>query len=187
MKPDPARAALIARQGGGARYDAATAPARELAWARAGTAYFARLLNGLDDASLAGPSANAGWSRRAIIAQHGYQTRRMGQFIGAAQQQKHPGTVAIALAVTPAEISLGTTLPARALRHLIDHTTVHLNVAWRDLSDADWGGVWHDQTGRQITMRDTPLIRARAIWQNALALDAGGRLRDLPDGLTLPL
>ena len=49
---EAARAALQARQGEGARYDAATAPARDLDWARRGTAYFARMLNGLSDAAL---------------------------------------------------------------------------------------------------------------------------------------
>lgn len=172
---DAALAAFVARQGKGARYDAQATPADALAMARRGTAYFARLLNGLGDADLDAPSARAGWSRRAVIAQTGYHARHLGLFITAAQTgtgRDRP------LAPSPAEIALGETLPPRALRHLIEHASVHLNVAWRDMTDGDWG-----LTCNGIALRDTPVLRARVLWQNALDLNAGGRVKDVPEGL----
>ena len=172
---DAALAALIARQGTGARYDAQVAPADELAMARRGTAYFARLLNGLADADLDSPTAREGWSRRAVIAQTGYHARHLGLFIAAAQN----GTAwDQSLIPSPQEIALGETLPPRALRHLIDHASVHLNVAWRDMSDTDWG-----RTCNGVALRDTPMLRARLLWQNALDLNAGGRVKDAPEGV----
>jgi maleylpyruvate isomerase len=60
---EEARALLRERQGAGARYDSPIAPARDLLWARRGTAYFARKLNELSDSELDAPSRVAGWSR----------------------------------------------------------------------------------------------------------------------------
>jgi maleylpyruvate isomerase len=74
-----ARAALRLRQGVGARYDAASAPAEDLLLARRGTAYFARRLAALDDGALDGSAARGGVSRRWVIAQLGYHARDMAQ------------------------------------------------------------------------------------------------------------
>jgi maleylpyruvate isomerase len=78
---DKARAALRKRQGSGARYDASSAPARELDWARRGTAYFARLLNPLSDGDLDAPSAVQGFSRRHIVAHIGYHARVLSEIV----------------------------------------------------------------------------------------------------------
>lgn len=172
---DDARAALVARQGDGARYDAASAPAETLAQARLGTAYFARLLNGLTDAALDAPATRDGWTRRMVIAETGYHARRVGLFIAAARAGETPNDP---ITPSPAEIANGATLPPRALRHLIEHAAVHLNVEWRDMTDADW-----DRTVNGTALRDTPMMRARLLWQNALDLNAGGRLRDVPEGV----
>ncbi len=173
--PSEARAALIARQGAGARYDAETAPAETLAMARAGTAYFARLLNDLPDAALDAPSGRAGWLRRAVVAETGYHARRLGLFIGAVRAGAMPDPT---LHVPARDIASGTTLPHRGLRHLNEHAAVHLNVEWRDMADADW-----ELNVAGIALRDTPHLRARLLWQNALDLNAGGRVRDVPPGL----
>ncbi|MDN3722663.1 maleylpyruvate isomerase N-terminal domain-containing protein [Roseibium salinum] len=85
---EEARAALKLRQGSGARYDAAGAPARSLDWARRGTAYFARLLNDLSDAELDAPSALPGQSRRHVIARVGYQARLLGEAIAWVREGK---------------------------------------------------------------------------------------------------
>ena len=170
-----ARAALKARQGGGARYDAPAAPHRELAWARFGTAYFARKLNEMDDAALWSPSARAGWSRRRIIASVALQARAMAQAIGAATgggTEEYADTGAGAL-------DLAETLPARALRNLAAHADIHLNVVWRDLADAGWDQPLEGVNGA-ATCRQTAMLRARTLWESAVELANGGRLRDAP-------
>src|SRR5690606_34928742 len=68
---------LRARQGRGARYDSAGAPASDLLLARRGTAYFARKLNELADTDLDLPSLREGWSRRHLIAHIGYHARAL--------------------------------------------------------------------------------------------------------------
>ena len=80
-----AREALRARQGAGARYDAASAPAEDLLLARRGTAYFARKLGELSDAELDAPSLREDVRRRALIAQVGYHARALALAVAAAR------------------------------------------------------------------------------------------------------
>jgi maleylpyruvate isomerase len=174
---DDARAQLRARQGLGARYDAPNAPARELDWARRGTAYFSRKLNELTDDALWRPSRVTGWTRRHVAACVGYHARALTRVTEAARTRTR-----VALFDTPTqrdeEIADGATLPAGALRHLVAHAQVHLNVEWRDLSDEDWD--------RRLSgdgppcARDTPWLRAKEIWLRAVDLGNGGAFSDFP-------
>ncbi|MFD1794925.1 maleylpyruvate isomerase [Paracoccus aurantiacus] len=174
---EQARADLRARQGAGARYDAAAAPAEALQLARRGVAYMARLINGLDDTELAAPSARDGWSRRRVIAASALQAREIAQALEDATGQQGDRAPTDAAALDLAE-----TLPPRALRHLVNHADIHLNVVWRDLGDDDWDAPV-TLAGHKISARDTATLRADALWQAALDLDAGARLRDLPEGV----
>lgn len=176
---DAARAELRARQGAGARYDAPGAPARELSWARRGTAYFARLLNGLDATALDGPSKVHGWSRRHLVAHVSYNARAFAQMAGAIRAGQ-PAPLYSSVEDREAEISRGATLPDRALRHLFQHSEVHLNVEWRDLSNIDWEASGTDLSGQPLPVRSTPWMRARELWVHALDLNAGARVRDMP-------
>lgn len=179
---EEARAALRARQGAGARYDAPTAPAAALRWARLGTAFFARLLNDLPDAALLAASAVPGWTRAHVVARIGYQARALarlaaGAASGAAQSLDAPDEA------RRAEIDDGASLPAQALRHLYRHAAVHLDVEWRDLSAAAWDAAVMVPGPRTIAVRDTAWIRARALWLASVDLDAGGSLLDAPADL----
>ncbi len=176
---DEAREALRLRQGGGARYDAASAPARDLDWARLGTAYFARLLNGLSDADLDEPSNLEGRLRREIVAHVGYHARVLSGIVSRAREAE-PNAIAAPMRVDIAEVERRATQPARALRNLFAHSTVHLNVEWRDLDDVQWRAVVGTGADQAIAVRDTPWRRARAIWLHAIDLGAGGRLPDAP-------
>lgn len=176
---DTARAELRARQGGGARYDAPAAPARELSWARRGTAYFARLLNDMTTTDLDGPSRIPGWTRRHVVAHVSYNARAIALFAESIRAGT-PARLYPSLADRQAEISLAATLPDRALRHLFQHSEVHLNVEWRDLTDAEWDAAGTDLLGRPLPVRQTPWLRARELWVHALDLGTGGRVQDLP-------
>ncbi|MBW8637282.1 maleylpyruvate isomerase N-terminal domain-containing protein [Hoeflea sp. WL0058] len=176
---DEAREALRQRQGDGARYDAAAAPARDLDWARRGTAYFARLLNGLGDADLDGPSSLEGRLRREIVAHVGYHARTLSEIVSSAREAQ-PNAEPVPMRVDIAEVERRATQPARALRNLFAHSKVHLNVEWRDLDDAQWRAVVANGADQEIAVRDTPWLRARAIWLHAIDLGAGGRLTDAP-------
>lgn len=163
---DAARDALRARQGQGARYEAPEAPAAELALVRLGTAFFARKLNELPDAGLSAPSALPGKSRAQVVAGVALQARAIcWQIEGDGEGAQDAWSAAYL-----EDVDSCATLPPRALRHLFDHTAIHLNVVWRDLPGLAW----------TPPMRETAETRARSIWQAALHLGNGGRPRDLP-------
>lgn len=177
-----ARDALRARQGIGARYDAPSAPADTLVLARRGTAYFSRKLNELRDDELDAPSLVAGWSRRHVVAQVCYHARALARLTeGANEGVDVPMYQSIS--DRDDEIALGATLPARALRTLFDHTEVHLNVIWRDLSDAKWSSTVSMQGGQLVPLPATVLSRAQEVWTRSVQLDNGGSMRDFPKEL----
>jgi maleylpyruvate isomerase len=184
LEEEEAFSHLRARQGAGARYDAEGAPSHDLAMARRGTAYFARLLNNLRDAELYQPSAVPGWSRAHFVAAVAYHAKDLTRIVEAVRSD-------VARVSLPSktdreeEIVFAGTLPARALRNLFKHSEVHLNVEWRDLTPANWGAsVWTDQT-TSIHVKTTPLSRAALIWSHALDLNAGGQASDLPAELKI--
>jgi maleylpyruvate isomerase len=179
---DAARAALRERLGPGARYDSPAAPARELLWARRGTAYFARRLNELRDEDLDAPTLLPGWSRRHLVAHVGYNARALARLVEWARTGVETPMYASAEA-RRAEIELGATLPPRALRNLFDHAEVHLNVEWRDLTGAGWDAEVRDLDGRSFPVRETAWMRSREVWVHAVDLDNGGSYRDFPPDL----
>lgn len=179
---DRAREELRVRQGAGARYDSANAPARELAWARSGTAYFARKLNELLDAELDQPSLLAGWSRAALVAHVGYNARALTRLCEWARTGLETPMYA-STTQRNSEIERGATLPARALRNLFQHSEVHLNVEWRDLTNEQWDHHVRTAQGRTVPTRETAWMRAREVWVHAVDLDNGGSFRDFPPDL----
>ena len=179
MSDESARAALRARQGAGARYDASAAPAEALLTARRGTSYFARKLNELPDGALDGPSRCEGWSRRHLVAHMGYRARALARLVEAVRT----GQGASKADTLEVEVAQGKTLQARALRSLFHHASIHLDVEWRDLTDADWDNCVSLGDGREVALSDTPLLWAREVWRGAVDLGNGGRAADLPKGL----
>ncbi|MGC5615510.1 maleylpyruvate isomerase family mycothiol-dependent enzyme [Georgenia sp. Z1491] len=171
---------LRERQGSGARYDAEEAPKQELGWARSGTAYFLRKLRELTDDELDGPSL-LGWTRRELIAHVGYNARALTRLTEWARTGVE--TPMYAPGQRDAEIELGATLPPVALRHLIDHSAVHLNVEWRDLTDEQWDHEVVTAQGRTVPVRETAWMRTREVWIHAVDLDNHGSYRDFPPEL----
>lgn len=155
------RAALIARQGSGARYDAPEAPSDALLLARRGTAYFARVLNGLSDAELMERH------HAEVVAGIGYHGRSLAEHLAALRED--------APVPEARHAHDAISLPARALRGLFQHAAIHLDVEWRDLPGDIWAA---DVPGLGMSAAQTPLARAEAVWQGSLRL--GGRVRDLP-------
>lgn len=176
---EAARAWLRERQGAGARYDSPAAPAEELLWARRGTAYFGRKLNELTDRDLDQASLVPGWSRRHVIAHIGYQARFLARLVEAARKGLAEEVVAEHDAQVE-DIDLAATLPPHALRFLFKHSEVHLNVEWRDLSDAGWSANVRALNGSFVQIRSTPRLRAIEIWSGAINLDNGASPYDVP-------
>ncbi len=176
---EQARAALRERQGAGARYDSPDAPAHRLAWARRGTAYFARVLANLADDELYGPSLLPGWTRAHVVAHVGYNARALTRLV----QWARTG-VETPMYGSPAqrgrEIERGSTLPAQALRNLFAHAAVHLDVEWRDVAQGQWDNQFVTAQGRTVPLRETAWMRTREVWVHAVDLAAGGSFVDVP-------
>lgn len=175
----PEERALRERQGAGARYDADSAPHANLDLARRGTAYFARRLMQLDDDDLDAPSLLPGWTRRHLVAHVGYNARAVARLVEWARTGVETPMYASDTQRAD-EIALGATLPTRALRHLVDHAAVHLDVEWRDLSDAQWDAEVVTAQGRTVPARETAWMRAKEVWVHAVDLDDGGSFLDFP-------
>lgn len=144
---DTARAALRARQGGGARYDHETAPHDDLLQARRAVSAFARSLQQLDDDTLrthADPVLHVSYMARALA--EAIETLRTG---------KPAETEAYA-----ARRLTGRSLPAHAIRSLFRHAMQHMNVEWRDLDAAGWASTL-DLDGKRLPVRDTPGFMAQ--------------------------
>ena len=150
-----AQEALRARQGAGARYDAAGAPHDDLLEARRNTAQFARVLNALRDRDLSEP-------RRRVIAEVSYDARACAVALDQMGGQITPYPL-------KESIEKGITLPPRALRALFQHSEIHLNVTWRDLTDEDWSGSVTQNSG-EVAIHDTPKQRAAFLARATKAL-----------------
>lgn len=165
-----------------ARHDLTTDPRlkAELLTVRRGTAFFARKLAELDDADFDGPSLLPGWSRRHLIAHVGYNARALTRLV----QWANTG-VETPMYDSPeardAEIDFGATLPVRALRHLIEHAAISLDVEWRDSPDAAWEAMVRTAQGREVPARETVWMRTREVWLHAIDLNNGARFGDVPE------
>jgi maleylpyruvate isomerase len=175
-----ARDALRQRQGRSARYDSSEAPTQALAQARLATAYFARKLNELNDAALYEPSHHTGWTRAHVVCDVAYQARALSRQIEAASAGAKVPAMYNSEDALVAELELGATLPPHAIRHLFDHSAIHLNVVWRDLSSLGWEQLSADENAEMRTLRQTPHERAAKLWQSAIKLGNGARIQDIP-------
>lgn len=164
-----------------ARTDHATDPVllQSLLQARRGTAFFARKLNELTDADLDGPSLLPGWTRRHVTAHIGYNARAIARLVEWAatgvETPMYPSPEA-----RDQEINFGATLPPIALRHLFDHSAVHLSVEWRDLPADAWHHKVKTAQGRIVPASETVWMRTREVWIHAIDLDNGATFTDIP-------
>jgi maleylpyruvate isomerase len=164
-----------------ARHDRTTDPQllEGLLQARRGTAFFARKLNELSDAELDGDSLLPGWTRRHVTAHIGYNARAIARLIEWAGTGVETPMYA-STSVRDHEINFGATLPPIALRHLFDHSAVHLNVEWRDLPAEAWHHKVKTAQGRIVPAEETVWMRTREVWVHAVDLDNGATFNDIP-------
>jgi maleylpyruvate isomerase len=164
-----------------ARHDQTTDPRlqEQLLQARRGTAFFARKLNELTDADLDGGSLLPGWSRRHIVAHVGYNARAIARLIEWAATGVETPMYSSPEARNH-EIEFGATLSPIALRHLFDHSAVHLNVEWRDLPADAWHHKVKTAQGRIVPAEETVWMRTREVWMHAVDLDNGATFSDIP-------
>lgn len=164
-----------------ARHDLTTDPQLKAALltARRGTAFFGRKLNELADTGLGQPSLLNGWTRAHVVAHVGYNARAIARLT----QWAMTG-VETPMYSSPEErnreINLGATLPPIALRHLYDHSAIHLNVQWRDLDAQAWSHEVKTAQGRIVQASETVWMRTREVWMHAVDLNNGATFAQIP-------
>ena len=167
-----------------ARHDQVDDPrlAAGLVTARRGTAYFSRKLAELSDDDFDAPSLLPGWTRRHLIAHVGYNARALTRLLEWAatgiETPMYAGPEQRAR-----EIDDGATLTPIALRHLVSHSTVHLNGEWRDLTPTAWHTTVRTAQGRTVPASETTWMRTREVWIHAVDLNNGGSFDDFPPDL----
>ena len=164
-----------------ARFDQATDPqvVADLATVRLGTAFFRRALNRLLDDELDQPSLLPGWTRRHVLAHVGYNARAIARLVDWAatgvETPMYPSAEA-----RNVEIDFGATLPPEALRNLIEHSAIDLDVRWRDLPADRWWQRVRTAQGRDVPAAETVWMRTREVWLHAVDLDSGARVDQIP-------
>lgn len=158
-------------------------PDADILLAHRGTAYLLRCLALLPEADY-GEQGHplAALSRRLTLATIGYEARGFAEFAEKIRLADAAGSAA-SNDERAEEIALGSTLPARALRYLVEHSAVHLSVEWRDLPDELWHLSRRDAMGRSITPAETVWLRARSVWLAAVDLGNGSSFADFPPEL----
>ncbi len=157
-------------------------PRADLTLAYHGTAYFLRWLTQLPERAYDEPGhPDAVADRRTTIATVGYDARGWAHLAQCSREHRRETTFAIG--DREKVIKWGATLPPRALRHLVEHSAVHLAVEWRDLPADNWDRTGLDCDGYPLPIDRTPWLRARQTWLAAVDLGSGGRFADLPPAL----
>ena len=158
-------------------------PGEDLLLAYRGTAYFLRWLAQLPERDYDQPGhPQAPADRRTTIATVGYDARGWANLTEALRERKADAAT-FASGEREVAISSGSTLPPRALRHLVEHSAAHLAVEWRDLPAAEWCGHGVDDAGAMLPVERTPWLRARQTWLAAVDLGTGGTFSDFPTPL----
>ncbi|GAB2850645.1 maleylpyruvate isomerase N-terminal domain-containing protein [Microbacterium insulae] len=158
-------------------------PADDLLLAYRGTAYFLRWLAQLPEHAYDDSTGeHTVGVRRRTIAAVGYDARGWARLAEEVREGR-VDPVTFGPGERQEALELGATQPPRALRHLVEHSAVHLRVEWRDLPAQAWAASGRDDRGRPLRMTDTPWLRACQTWISAVDLGTGASFSDFPASL----
>jgi hypothetical protein len=154
-------------------------PQDDLLLAFRGTSYFLRAVSVLTDDEFDEPAApDSIMSRRELMATVAYDARGVARLAEQIRTGVSPARTFDSETERTDTISFGAALPARALRHLLEHSAVHLRVEWRDLKDAQWGASGFDHLGAPLPVAETVFPWKGRLTPNktVIPLTSGGRL-----------
>ncbi|WP_256328852.1 maleylpyruvate isomerase family mycothiol-dependent enzyme [Nocardioides sp. YR527] len=152
---------------------------RDLANVRLGTSMFRRALNQLSDDDLDEPSLLPGWTRRHVVAHVGYNARAIARLVEWAATGE-PNPMYSSPGARAEEIDFGATLNPEALRNLVEHSAIDLDVRWRDLPADRWSFQVVTAQGRDVPVSETVWMRTREVWLHAVDLAGGAQVSDIP-------
>lgn len=154
-------------------------PTTTLAWARAGTEFFAGLVAGLADEELAHESLLPGWTRATVVAHVCRNADALGNLLHWARTgvetpmysgpDQRERDVARSAQQTPAE-----------LRADLATTTERLWRAMDAMPASAWSATVRTITGREVRAALVPWLRAREVWLHGVDLRAAAGMDVLP-------
>lgn len=147
--------------------------------ARRGQSYFSRKVNELTLSEWDEPSLLPGWNRRALIAHVGLNGRAVRRLVEWAETGTETPMYS-SNTQRDDEIDFAATLNVPAIIHLNEHSSVDLDVAWRDLPDAKWSQEVRTAQGRLVPVSETIWIRTREVWIHAVDINNGADVSDFP-------
>ncbi|MEV4513320.1 maleylpyruvate isomerase family mycothiol-dependent enzyme [Dactylosporangium sp. NPDC049525] len=138
---------------------------------RAGEAFVAATVAGLDDADLGGPSLLPGWTRAHVIGHLARNAEALGRLAAWARtgvetpMYRDPQQRA-------AEIAASAGAPAAVLRDDLRKTAAALDAALGELDHDTWLAPVRSATGRTIRASEIPWLRVREVYLHAVDLGA---------------
>ncbi|MGV9825711.1 maleylpyruvate isomerase family mycothiol-dependent enzyme [Gordonia sp. NPDC003429] len=158
----------------------------QMSLARKGTGVFVQNLARLTDDELREPSLLAEWSRAHLVAHVGYNAAALCNLMSwAASGTESP--MYSSAEQRNSEIENGSTLPAQALRSLVDHTAARLDEAWRSLPADRWNAQVRTAQGRTVPVSEVIWMRSREVWIHSVDLDNGVSFADFGEPVLLDL
>lgn len=152
---------------------------RDLDTVRLGTSFFRRWLERLPDDQFDGPTVLPGWTCRTLVSHVGYNARAVARLVTWADTGVENPMYSSPEA-RGAEIESGASLRPDALRSLVEHAAVELDVRWRDLPADRWDFEVRTAQGRLVPVSETLWMRSREVWLHAVDLGTGARVSDVP-------
>lgn len=160
----------------------APALADTLRWMREGTTLFVGSVDRLSDDELRAPSALPGWTRAHVIGHVARNAEALGRLVTWARTGV-PTPMYPSGERRDADIEASALLPASRLRVELVDTALALATAFDTMAQPDWRAAVRSAQGKEILAGQLPWMRVREVWLHAVDLDAGTRMRDLPDGM----
>ncbi|HSP60874.1 MAG TPA: maleylpyruvate isomerase family mycothiol-dependent enzyme [Ornithinimicrobium sp.] len=154
---------------------------RSLAWADEGTSIFGRVLSGLSDEELDGPSSLQEWTRRHVVAHVAANAEALRNLVTWARTGVETPMYA-SMDQRNADIETGALRSPAELREWFASSARELRADLDALTDEQWESPVRTAQGRTIGATVVPWMRAREVMIHAVDLGAGVSFVDLPEG-----
>jgi maleylpyruvate isomerase len=149
-------------------------------WCREGTGRLAAVVDGLDDAAFAAPSALPDWTRAHVVghlARNAEALHRLTMWAATGvENPMYPD-----LETRAADIESSAVLDPAVLRAQCRDTADALEEAMDGLDDASWQATVRSALGRVMPATQIPWMRTREVWLHAVDLGTGVEISSFPD------
>ncbi len=148
-------------------------------WMRAGTAWFASVVDGLDDATLSADTRLPGWTGRHLLAHVAANATALSNLATWARTGVETPMYTSA-GQRAADIEAGATRPVSQLRAWFTETADRLAADLDVLTDRQWSAPVRTAQGRTLPASEIPWLRTREVVVHAVDIDPAGNFISVP-------